>query len=964
MQTFVPYPTKNHPAKVVESYAMAAINMPPLTYIHHLPQVTARPESLSDLQLDTVSYCGQRHEQWVNCEVPKYINAGTDMISCRGAYFIGDGTGIGKGRMIAGIISDNFHKGVKKALWVSVSKDLIKDARRDFSGIRSQVKLHRLNDHNISEPINLKEGTIFATYHTLIKKKKDNPDISRLWQLIEWFRKDNPKGEGVIVLDECHKLKNFYPDGRSEPTQVGEVGVILQLALPNCRVVYSSATGATDVRNMGYMVRLGLWGKGTNFPEGFSQFVEEIEAGGIGAMEMVCRDMKALGMYVSRSLSYEGVEYHEKYHELTPEQKKTYDNLAGLWRFILANIDSALQVTGASMSVKKTAYQNFWSNHQRFFSHLITAFKIPTLIEETEKWLKSNHSVVISLINTFEARTQDKVAKLLSEDKSLDDIDFTPKEIIYKLIENCFPTELHQETDKGHEVVRDWQGNIVHNREALKLKAELLDMIDEFSVPGNPLDEIIEYFGADNVAEITGRKRRLSKDSAGKVSYAKRAPNGVSMDKVNIHEMQEFQNGRKRIAIISDAASTGISLHCERTCRNQQRRVHITLQMGWSADKQFQTFGRVNRTNQVIPPIYVFIFTNIAGEKRFASTIARRLSSMGALTKGQADTIGNGNLVKYNFENKEGRVALRYIYEQIQNQTIVIPGIDTPIELLIEMGVLKEDSSNKLMIQESDYDDVTKFLNRLLSLDIDRQNNLFDKYTEVYDEIVVKAKNNGTYDEGVADLHAVEMRLQQAPVILHKDDLTKAETYYYKLAVDLRTIKNDWETTEIAYRNYRDCPHLFSAFVKHKKSGKIAMIYQIEDSYDIISGQVTKRYRKVTPSNRQGFKMDKLDKYELIGIPDARRLWQSEYDELPDFEVKDVHIVGGSILHVWNELKQGNEKLQIVRTEAGDLRIVGAIIEPEYLDDILSHFQHKPAISLQYSSNQKILIAEGQETLF
>jgi NTP hydrolase family protein len=29
---------------------------------------------------------------------------------------------------------------------------------------------------------------------------------------------------------------------------------------PDYRVVYSSATGATDVRNMAYMVRLGLWG--------------------------------------------------------------------------------------------------------------------------------------------------------------------------------------------------------------------------------------------------------------------------------------------------------------------------------------------------------------------------------------------------------------------------------------------------------------------------------------------------------------------------------------------------------------------------------------------------------------------------------------------------------------------------------------------------------------------------------
>jgi len=51
---------------------------------------------------------------------------------------------------------------------------------------------------------------------------------------------------------------------------------------PEYRVVYSSATGATDVRNMAYMTRLGLWVKGTAFPFGFNEFLNEIEQGGVG----------------------------------------------------------------------------------------------------------------------------------------------------------------------------------------------------------------------------------------------------------------------------------------------------------------------------------------------------------------------------------------------------------------------------------------------------------------------------------------------------------------------------------------------------------------------------------------------------------------------------------------------------------------------------------------------------------
>ena len=75
----------------------------------------------------------------------------------------------------------------------------------------------------------------------------------------------------MIILDEAHKAKNALAGGRGEPTLTGQAVIDLQDPERNSeyRVVYSSATGATDVRNMAYMTRLGLWGLGTSFPEGF-----------------------------------------------------------------------------------------------------------------------------------------------------------------------------------------------------------------------------------------------------------------------------------------------------------------------------------------------------------------------------------------------------------------------------------------------------------------------------------------------------------------------------------------------------------------------------------------------------------------------------------------------------------------------------------------------------------------------
>ena len=83
------------------------------------------------------------------------------------------------------------------------------------------------------------------------------------------------------------------------------------------------------------------------------------------------------------------------------------------------------------------------------------------------------------------------------------------------------------------------------------------------------------------------------------------------MKRANLEEMANFQSGRKLVAIISEAGSTGISLHADRRAGNQRRRVHITLEIPFNSTNFVQQLGRSHRSNQVSGPEYLAVITDL-----------------------------------------------------------------------------------------------------------------------------------------------------------------------------------------------------------------------------------------------------------------------------------------------------------------------------------------------------------------
>lgn len=902
-----------HPAKVSESAAMSAIEPPVITYKPNIPQDIIDKGVVSDVQLEAISYAGQSHSQ----TLPNGATRG---------FFLGDGTGIGKGRTIAGMMLDNYNQGRKKAVWVTLNSSLVNDAKRDVKALfgNSDLVTQFVGGNKADSVLNTDEAIMVISYSAL-SKGFDNKD-SNFEKIVNWLGKDF---DGLIVFDEAHKMGNATSvkgtRGVKKASQTGLAGIALQEALPNAKVVYSSATGATEVENLRYAERLGLWGEGTPFIKG-DDFVSKVKAGGLAAMELIARDMKAMGVYLSRNISYDDVQYDKITHNLTAQQTKIYDELASSWQIVLQNINKALESTNQDKDghARGRALGAFWSAQQRFFNQILTSMQVPSVISDIEKQLADGKSCVIQLVSTNEAAQNQEFERLKSEDLELDEFDLTPKQVLMSLIENSFPVQQFDEyrDDNGNvrsRPVYDSQGNPVINREAVRQREELLTKLGSIKVPSSPIDMIINHFGTEMVAENTGRARRVIQKDGKTIEEKIGSKKDADVD--------AFQNGKKRIIIFSKAGGTGKSYHADKSAKNQQQRVHYLLEAGWQADNAVQGFGRSHRSNQSSAPIFKLVTTNLKGQMRFISTIAKRLDQLGAMTKGQRQAGGQGMFsASDNLENSFAADVLAGFYKDLVSNRV--DGIDDGLAILEKLGLKNKilDEYGRIMPTAPELREVNKFLNRILSLESAEQNTVFEGYSQRLQDATEKAMQTGTLDKGLENYKADKITLNEVQDI-REDESSGAKTKYYNLTAEhkIKPVKFEDIPTE---------SKSFVGYYKNKNTGNVRAVMHTSSSTDQY-GNVTQNYKLIGQIKPEYIPQHRLyGNWAEIKEDEARKVWNEELSKLPEFRKENLHLISGVVLPVWDKLPTENVRIYRVLTSDGEM-LIGRVVSEDMIDETL-----------------------------
>ena len=377
----------------------------------------------------------------------------------------------------------------------------------------------------------------------------------------------------------------------------------------------------------------------------------------------------------------------------------------------------------------------------------------------------------------------------------------------------------------------------------------------------------------------------------------------------------QLSNGPASTTRFSPAdAGIGRSYHADLGCPNTERRIHYLLEPGWRADQAIQGLGRTHRTHQASAPLFRPVATDVKGERRFIATIARRLDSLGAITRGQRDSqtaMGDDDTALFrasdNLESLYAKSALRQFYIALWRGNIAGWSLAdfeeaTGLKLVYE-GNLKEDLPP-----------MPQFLNRLLALPIDEQNQLFgalETRIEANIEIAVEA---GTFERGVETIAADSLSVaSRETVFTHEGSGAETEIVEIARKDRLEPLAAD-AAIELHTATSRKPPLL----IVNAQSKRAALVMDAP-ARTLDDGDVQERVRLVRPAVRETMARAALEASQWRADDEDRwrALWDAEIAGLPSHRESRFWLVAGLLLPIWDRLPDESMRVRRLVTDPG-----------------------------------------------
>ena len=654
---------REHPARLVESRTVAALNGPQFNTKVLLPKNSIASGAISGVQLEPILMAAAAHE--------RFLPSGERM-----GYFIGDSTGVGKTNEQVGIIANNIGFGRKRHIYLTEKSRHLPNLAKGLRMIGlSPSLIIEAGDYGRYDELPNRDGILFLTF-TEIGQTDENGNYVRIDQIQNWL---GDQFNGCIIIDESHNLGNaiaFQEKGGFGETIVSNQAVatnILQGSNPNARIVYCSATGLSRPQNLAYMTRLNIWGENNEYTTA-DQIIGKIEEKGLSALEVLNTHLVSSGLAISRSLSLRNVIYDTLTHRLNDSDTKLWDAVTGILSEIRHMMPDAIAAANPKRGAKpsRTAIGFYEGSCRRIAEMLMMTIKLPTVKKHIQSRLDSGETAVIQLMNTYES--------LSTTDGE------TLRASIRSVIEKCLPKykishvkiaglDYNFKTDKDGKYIPT---EYIKEIEALEKKIVTIPTIV------NPIDSIISTFGQANVAEITGRTKRTVTINGESVIQVR-----TSADVTADHA--SFMNDRKRILIFSTGAGgSSMDYHASLDVPNQRVRNHYVMQYGYKATQALQGIGRTHRSHQAQAPFLWLVTSNLPSERIYRSQIINRIRNVGAVNHGNRDASSQSFSNSDNYDSAIASAAINMFIKNIKEDKY--PSLPKKTFLKI---VNLEDSSEK-----------------------------------------------------------------------------------------------------------------------------------------------------------------------------------------------------------------------------------------------------------------------------